>query len=198
MIKLRETVIVEGKYDKIKLSEIVDTVIIATNGFGVFKDKETLKLIQRMAKETGIIILTDSDAAGFQIRAKLTACIPAASIKHAYIPAVPGKERRKRKHGKEGLLGVEGVTAAVLREVLLETAAQVVGEGNPDPVTVGDLYDLGVTGRENSKQKRLQLLKGLDLPAHLSTQGLLRLVNRISTRTAFLQLAQTLLETAAD
>ncbi len=183
MIQIREVIVVEGKYDKIKLSSLVDGLIIETNGFGIFKDQERLDLIRSLADKRGIIILTDSDSAGFLIRGKLSSCISPEKIKHAYIPDILGKERRKSSPSREGKLGVEGVETKILLEAL-QRAGATLEEKRPrrEAVSKSDLYELGLVGREESAVKRKRLLKELRLPEHLSANGLLRVINTMYSR----------------
>jgi ribonuclease M5 len=178
MIKINEVVIVEGKYDKIKLSSIIDAVIIETNGFSIFKDKEQLELIRRLASTKGILIITDSDAAGFKIRNFLTGAIPKGQVKQAYIPDIFGKEHRKSQVSKEGKLGVEGVPkSAIIKS--LENAGVLCGEiSEPSKkITKTDLFEDGLTGGEGSSEKRQRLLKSLNLPMRLSTNSMLDVLN---------------------
>ena len=160
MIQVKEAVIVEGKYDKIKLSSIIDGLIIETHGFQIFKDKEQMALLRKLAAARGLLILTDSDGAGFVIRNYLSGCIPKSQIKHAYIPDLFGKEKRKAKASKEGKLGVEGVPAQVIRQAL-EKAGVVCQEGEAPikkgpPITKADLFTAGLSGGEGSGEKRLE------------------------------------------
>lgn len=197
MIKVKETVIVEGKYDKIRLSSLLDAVIIETNGFGIFRDRDRLNLIRRLAAETGIIIMTDSDAAGFQIRAKLASCIPQQQIKHAYMPDRYGKERRKDAPSGEGKLGVEGMDAADIEEALrqcgaLDPAVQnaPAKSARADLVTKADLYLLGLSGGKDSRVYRRRLMKQMNLPEHLSVNALIQVINTLYTRDDFVRLAR--------
>ncbi|MCR5652645.1 MAG: DUF4093 domain-containing protein [Ruminococcus sp.] len=180
MISVKEAVIVEGRYDKIKLSEIIDTPVIETGGFRIFKDKEKQNLIRRIAEERGILVLTDSDSAGFVIRNFLKGSVPENKIKHAYIPQLMGKEKRKSEASKEGLLGVEGVSADVIADAVRKSGATILGENNElrkSEITKSDLYELGLTGRENSALIREGLLKKLGLPTYLSTNAMLSALN---------------------
>ena len=179
MLKIREAVIVEGRYDKIKLSNLIDAPIIETNGFRVFKDREKQSLIRQIAKTRGILVLTDSDGAGFVIRNFLKGAVPEGQIKHCYIPQIAGKEKRKPQKSKEGLLGVEGVTDEVIIRAVKKSGATIIGEENtPEPqITKADLYMLGLTGTENSAKLRLTLLKKLDMPSYLSTNAMLAALN---------------------
>ncbi len=195
MIKVKEAIVVEGRYDKSRLSSLVDGLIIETRGFGIFQDKERLALLRRLAKERGLIVLTDSDGAGFLIRSKLSACIPAEQLKHAYIPDIFGKERRKARPSKEGKLGVEGIPLPVLREALIRAGAQVEGEEsskNGRKITKADFYELGLTGTPDSGSNRRALQKELGLPERLSANGLLQAVNALYGREEFIRLAQRL------
>lgn len=191
MIKLTKPVIVEGKYDIIKLSNLIDGLIIKTDGFGIFKDKEKQKLIRRLAGETGIIVLTDSDSAGFLIRNFLTSSLPADKITHVYIPDVFGKEKRKTEAGKEGKLGVEGMREEILLEAFRK--AGVVGETTTEKrrlITNVDLYEYGFSGRPNSQEKRKLLLKKLSLPERLSTSSLVKILNTFVTYEDFINIAK--------
>jgi ribonuclease M5 len=186
LIHIHETVIVEGKYDKIKLASIIDAVIIETNGFSIFKDKEKLALIRKLCDKTGVLIITDSDAAGFKIRHFLGGALPKDKVKHAYIPDILGKESRKEAPSKEGKLGVEGIPVdAVLR--CLECAG-VLYEPAEKPrrlITKVDLYELGLSGGQDSASRRQKLLKKLDLPERLSANGLLQVLNVMLTYEEF-------------
>lgn len=187
MIKIDRPIIVEGKYDIIKLSGIVDTLIIKTDGFGIFKDKEKQQLLRRLAKEKGIIVLTDSDSAGFLIRKFLKSSIPEEQITHVYIPDVYGKEKRKTQAGKEGKLGVEGISEKVLLEAFRK-AGVICSESQDDRrrlITNIDLYDAGLMGKDNSKEKRQRLMKALALPERLSTSSLLKILNTFVTYEEF-------------
>lgn len=181
MIKIKEAVIVEGKYDIQKLNQIVDTCIIETNGFRIFKDKQKIELIKDLAYKNGIIILTDSDSAGFIIRNYLKGTIPNEYIKHAYIPEIKGKEKRKNKYSKEGILGVEGIEKDIILDSLRKANATFINNQDNiksrDKITNVDLYELGLCGRDNSKQYRLRLLKYLNLPKYLSTKSLLNVLD---------------------
>ena len=179
MLTIREAIIVEGRYDKIKLSGIVDAPVIETNGFRVFSDREKQSLIRQIAEKRGILILTDSDGAGFVIRNFLKGVVPADRIKHCYIPQIEGKERRKAHGGKEGLLGVEGVTDAVIEEAIRKSGAEIIGEESAPrgDIIKAELCELGLTGGENSAKKREALLKKLNLPTYLSTNATLTALN---------------------
>ena len=181
MFRIQEAVVVEGRYDKNTLSQIVDTLILETNGFGIFHDPERMALLRRAAERRGLIVLTDSDGAGFVIRNRIKGAVPKELVKHAYIPDVYGKEKRKRRPGKEGKLGVEGMPPQVIEQVLRRAGATFLGEAaqgeNERPVTKADLYVAGLTGGEGSAQRRLELLKQLQLPEHMSTNALLAVLN---------------------
>ena len=196
MRRVREAIVVEGRYDKNALSQVVDAVILETAGFGVFKDQERLALLRRLAQQRGIIVLTDSDGAGFVIRNFLKGAIPPEQVKHAYIPDIRGKERRKRAPGKEGKLGVEGLPPQLLLEALERAGATFLdGDGPRSPrgeLTPAQLYVLGLTGRPDSAQRRQALLKRLDLPEHMSAKALLTVLNALYTSDEVIQLVQTL------
>lgn len=189
-IKLTEAVIVEGKYDKIKLSNIIDAFIIETNGFAVFKDKSKLSFIKKLAKERGIIILTDSDHAGFMIRNYISSGVPKEQIKNVYIPDIFGKEKRKNAPSKEGKLGVEGMTKEVILTSLEKAGVSSTSSVCDNPITTVDFYDLGLTGGANSKAKRKAVCKALDLPEFLSTSSLISCVNNFMTKEEFFDLCQ--------
>lgn len=184
MLKIREAIVVEGKYDKNTLSQLVDTVIIQTDGFGIFKNSEQLELLRRLAVQRGLIVLTDSDGAGFVIRNHLKGTIDPAWVKHAYIPDIAGKERRKRTAGKEGKLGVEGMSRAVLEEALRRAGATfedsaAVERVERKAITKADLFSLGLSGRADSAARRAALLKKLELPAHMSPNAMLQVLNSL-------------------
>lgn len=180
MIKLKEAVIVEGKYDKIKLSSLVDGLIITTDGFGIFKDREKRELIKTLAKKRGIIILTDSDSAGFLIRSHIKGFVSEGEIKNVFIPDVFGKEKRKSAPSKEGKLGVEGMDRELL-ENALKKAGIVEEKTNPNAKKVlkSDLFEDGISGGADSKAKRTRLLKELGLPERMSANALLEIVNAL-------------------
>ena len=185
--KVKEVIVVEGRYDKNALLQVVDAVIVETGGFSVFNNGEKLALLRRLAQKRGLILLTDSDGAGFVIRRSLKGAIPPEQIKQAYIPDVAGKERRKRRAGKEGKLGVEGMTPAVLLDTLRRAGATFEGEDTPAPdahITKADLLDKGLIG-PHSAEKRQALLKKLDLPAHLTPNAMLEALNLLLTQAEF-------------
>lgn len=179
MIKIREAIVVEGRYDKNTLSQIVDAPILETSGFGVFKNKQQLAFLRRVAHERGLIVFTDSDGAGFVIRNHLKSAIEPQYLKHAYIPDIYGKERRKATAGKEGKLGVEGMRPEVIVEALRRAGATIEGEeaASTQQITKQDLVELGLSGGKDSSQKRLALLKKLDLPEHMSANAMLQALN---------------------
>ena len=192
MIVVKEAIIVEGKYDKIKLSSFIDGMIIETRGCRIFKDKEQMALIRKMADARGWLILTDSDSAGFLIRNYLKSCIAPDKIKHAYIPDILGKERRKTSYSKEGKLGVEGIEKQLLIRAL-EKAGVVVNQETISEnkeyvrqVTKQDFFEWGLTGRDESNQKRKQVLKQLKLPEHLTTNAMIDAINSFMSYEAFL------------
>ena len=191
-IKLTEAVIVEGKYDKIKLSNILDAFIIETNGFAIFKDKSKLSFIKKLAKERGIIILTDSDHAGFMIRNYISSGVPKEQIKNVYIPDIFGKEKRKDTPSKEGKLGVEGMTKEVILASLEKAGVSSTSSVCDNPITTVDFYDLGLTGGANSKAKRKAVCKALVLPEFLSTSSLISCINNFMTKEEFFDLCQNL------
>ena len=179
MIKLKEAVIVEGRYDKIKLKNLIDAPIIETNGFRIFNDKERRDMIRQIADRRGILIMTDSDGAGLVIRNFLNGAVDKDKIKHCYIPQLEGKEKRKEHKSKEGYLGVEGVPDDVIIEAIRKSGATVIGEeaAQTNEITKADLFTLGLTGTENSAQKRKKLLKKLNMPDYLSTNAMLTALN---------------------
>ena len=188
--RIREVVVVEGRYDKNALKQAVDAVVVETGGFGVFRDRERLALLRRLAAERGLILLTDSDGAGFVIRNFLKGAIPRDRLKQAYIPDVYGKERRKAAPGREGKLGVEGMSPQVLLQALERAGATFedapAGGREAEAVTKGDFYRLGLTGGPDSGAKRADLLGRLGLPERMSANALLEAVNLLYTREAFL------------
>ena len=187
MLHIREAIVVEGRYDKNTLSQVVDTLILETGGFQIFKDPEKMALLDRAARRRGLVVLTDSDGAGFVIRNRIKGAVPAQFLKHAYIPDVWGKERRKRRRGKEGKLGVEGMPPDVLESVLRRAGATFLEEGEQTspsgpPLTKGDLFAAGLSGGPGSGEKRQALLKRLELPEHMSANALLAVLNGCYSR----------------
>ena len=196
--KLRQAIVVEGKYDQNTLRQIVDTAIFTTNGFADMKDPALLSLLQQAAYTTGLVILTDSDGAGFLIRNTLKSALPETGVLHAYIPELPGKEKRKAAPGKEGLLGVEGMTPEILLKALRNAGAEFADGSTPpparEPITKQDLFALGLSGGPESAKKRAALLKALSLPAHMSANALLQALNVLFSREEFFTQARRLLE----
>lgn len=187
MLHIKEAIVVEGRYDKNTLSQVVDTLILETGGFHIFKDPEQMALLRRAAQRRGLIVLTDSDGAGFVIRNRIRGALPKAQVKHAYVPDVYGKERRKRHPGKEGKLGVEGMSPAVLEQALRQAGATVLEGDAPQrpsgpPLSKADLMTAGLSGRPDSAQRRLALLKQLALPEHMSANALLAVLNGCYSR----------------
>ncbi len=188
--RVREVIVVEGRYDKNALSQVVDATILETKGFGIFKDKAMAAFLRRLAAERGLILLTDSDGAGFVIRSHLRGILPPEQVKHAYIPDIHGKERRKRQPGKEGKMGVEGMPPAVLLQALERAGAtfedtETTKRSGP-PITKADLMACGLAG-PGSVARRGTLLKQLDLPEHLTANGLLEALNLLYSRETFLR-----------
>ena len=179
MLKLKEVVIVEGKYDKIKLSQILDALIIDVGGFNIFKNKEKVQMIKKLADKNGVLILTDSDHAGFMIRNYLNGIIPQDKIKHAYIPDIIGKEKRKKTYSKERKLGVEGVDDKIILDAINKVSLKKEEKtNNIKEVTKMDFYEDGLSGRDNSSDKRKKLLKKLNLPENLSQNALIKVLNK--------------------
>lgn len=197
-LKLRQAIVVEGKYDQNTLRQLVDTAIFTTNGFTGMKDPALLRLLQKAAQTTGLVILTDSDGAGFLIRNTLKSALPETGVLHAYIPDLPGKEKRKAAPGKEGLLGVEGMTPEIILKALRNAGAEFADGSTPpparEPITKQDLFALGLSGGPESAKKRAALLKALSLPAHMSANALLQALNVLFSREEFFTQARRLLE----
>lgn len=191
MQRIKEVIVVEGRYDKNALSQVVDAVIIETGGFGIFNDREKRELLKKLAESRGLILMTDSDGAGFLIRNHLKGCIDQSRIKNAYIPDVYGKERRKAKGSKEGKLGVEGMRPEVILEALKRAGATfegACGEGQEGRISKADLYKKGLSGAPGSAVLRRQLLLQLGLPQRLTADGLLDVLNATMSREDFLAL----------
>lgn len=186
MIKIKEAIIVEGRYDINVIKQLVDTVVLETGGFRIFNQKERLQMIRKIAQVRGIVILTDSDGAGFQIRNFLRGAIPKEQVKHAYIPDIYGKEHRKRQAGKEGKLGVEGMTPEILRSALQQAKVTILDQPSQKSsqtvrqITKADFFAWGLTGSAGSAQKRQALLKALQLPQHMTANALLEWINAIA------------------
>lgn len=185
MVKIKEAILVEGRYDANTLHQVVDATIFETAGFGIFKDRQKMDMLRRVAEKRGLIVLTDSDGAGFVIRNHVKSAIPGKYLKHAYIPDVPGKEKRKAAPGKEGKLGVEGMRPDILLEALRQAGATIEGERaerKTAAITKQDFFDWGLSGGPDSGEKRKKLLKRLDLPERMSANALLQAVNLLYTR----------------
>ena len=183
MVKIKEAIVVEGRYDKNTLSQIVEAPILETNGFGIFKDKAQMALLRRVAEKRGLIVFTDADGAGFVIRNHIKSAIPAQYLKHAYTPDIYGKERRKAAPGKEGKLGVEGMRPDVIINALRKAGATIEGESAApvNQITKQDLMDLGLSGGADASAKRLALLKKLNLPERMSANAMLKALNLLIT-----------------
>ena len=194
MVKIREAIVVEGRYDKNTLSQIVDAPILETSGFGIFKDKKQMALLRQVAEKRGLIVFTDSDGAGFVIRNHINSASPGKYLKHAYIPDILGKERRKAAPGKEGKLGVEGMKPEIILEALRRAGATVEGEDAPESqrITKQDLMALGLSGGPDASAKRLALLKKLSLPEHMSANAMLQALDLLLTLEELTALAADL------
>lgn len=180
-IKIDRVVIVEGKYDQVKLASLIDGIIIKTDGFRIYKDKEKADMIRTLGKKKGLLILTDSDHAGFQLRGYIRNIAKGADIKQIYIPQIKGKERRKEKAGKEGLLGVEGMDADLLRDLLKKAGVDATVSADRRLITKADFFEDGLSGGPDAAQKRGALLKHLGLPAYLTANALLEIINSMLT-----------------
>lgn len=192
MVKIREAIVVEGRYDKNTLSQIVDAPILETSGFGIFKNKEQMALLRSVAEKRGLIVFTDADGAGFVIRNHIKSAIPGKYLKHAYTPDILGKERRKREPGKEGKLGVEGMKREVILESLRRAGATFEGEASPETakeITKADLMELGLYG-PGSTEARAKLIKKLGFPEKISTNGFLQVVNLLYTKEELRKLTE--------
>ena len=195
MIKIKQAIVVEGRYDKNTLSQIVDAPIIETNGFGIMKDKANLAFLRRVAENRGLIVFTDSDGAGFVIRNFLKSAIDPAYLLHAYIPDIYGKEKRKSAPGKEGKLGVEGMTCQVILDALRRCGASFEDEAASafsGSITKQDLMELGLSGGKDSSFLRKKLLKKMDLPEHMSANALLQALNLLYTPADLQELVKNL------
>ena len=194
MVKIKEAIVVEGRYDKNTLSQIVDAPILETSGFGIFKDKAQMALLRRIAQTRGLIVFTDSDGAGFVIRNHIKSAIPGKYLKHAYIPDIPGKEKRKSAPGKEGKLGVEGMSREIILEALRRAGATIEGEEAPQScrITKQDLMSLGLSGGPDAGAKRLALLKKLNLPERMSPNAMLQALNLLYSLEELEQILQTI------
>ena len=194
MVKIKEAIVVEGRYDKNTLSQIVDAPILETSGFGIFKDKEQMALLRRIAEIRGLIVFTDADGAGFVIRNHIKSAIPAQYLKHAYTPDIFGKERRKAAPGKEGKLGVEGMNREIILEALRRAGATFESESTQTlaQITKQDMMLLGLSGGKDSSTRRKALMQLLDLPEHLSANALLQALNFLCTREELFSLTEKL------
>lgn len=195
MVKIRQAIVVEGRYDKNTLSQIVDAPILETSGFGIMNNRENLKLLRRVAQERGLIIFTDSDGAGFVIRNYLKSAIEPKYLLHAYIPDVYGKEKRKNAPGKEGKLGVEGMPPEVILDCLRRCGATFEDEKSSvykEQITKLDLFNMGLSGNPDSRAKRQKLLKMLDFPEHMSSNAMLQALNLLYTKDEFYRIADLL------
>lgn len=193
MVKIREAIVVEGRYDKNTLSQIVDAAIFQTNGFSIRKDKALLEMLRRVAQTRGLVVMTDSDGAGFMIRNFIKSGIAPEYLKHAYIPDIPGKERRKTAPGKEGKLGVEGMTPEIILDSLRKAGVTFEDEIESEPrrgITKQDMFDLGLSGGPDSRQKRLRLLKYLNMPEHMSANAMLQALDLLLTKAELTDLVQ--------
>lgn len=185
MISLSGLVVVEGKYDKIRLQNFIDAEIVVTNGFGIFKNREMTDYIRRAAEKRGVIILTDSDHAGFMIRDRLCGCIDKKYITNVFVPEIKGKEKRKQKPSAEGLLGVEGLGEDVIKEALIKAGVTEHKQRSGEKITKTDLYVLGLSGRDGSAEKRAELIKQLGLPVGMSPSQLLTALNVLFDKEEF-------------
>lgn len=188
MIKTDRAIIVEGKYDKIRLDSVIDGIVIETDGFGIFNDRQKQELIRRLAKTRGLLVLTDSDAAGFKIRSFITSLVPPETVMNAYIPDIFGKEKRKDTPGREGKIGVEGMSQIVLVTALRKAGLMCEETDAPQhPVTRTDFFEDGISGRSNSLAVRRALLKRLNLPSRMSAGSLLQMINAFMTYDEYKQ-----------
>ena len=199
MIRIREAIIVEGRYDKNTLAQIVDAPILETSGFGIFHDRQRLALLRRLAETRGIIVLTDSDGAGFVIRNYLKGALPKGCVKQAYVPDIAGKERRKRHGSKEGKLGVEGMRPQVILDALRRAGATFAQQDESETpvhpvITKADFYEWGLSGRPDSAARRAAVLHALDLPAHMTANALLEFINAVGTHEQVAEIIQQYVE----
>ena len=190
MHSVREVIVVEGRYDKNSLSQVVDAVIIETSGFGIFNNSQKQKLLRKMAESRGLIVLTDSDGAGFVIRNFIKSCVDPSLVKHAYIPDIYGKEKRKARPSKEGKLGVEGMRPEILLEALRRAGATIDNEESAvrARISKADMFTKGLSGKDGSKEPRAALIERLDLPEHMTADALLDFLNATMTREEFLDI----------
>lgn len=192
MIHIKQAVIVEGKYDKIHLSQFIDAVIIAVNGFQIFSDKDKQQLIKHYAKTTGIVIMTDSDSAGMMIRGRIKSIAGDAAVFNAYVPEIFGKEGRKAAPSKEGKLGVEGIEPQLIMNALERCGITASDRPEGEPVTMQDFISDGISGGKNSAEKRRKLLEAIDMPQSLSSKALLEVINSMMTKEEYRSLADRL------
>lgn len=196
MYTVKETIVVEGVYDKIKLSRFIDAVIITTNGFSIFSNAALMESIKKMANSTGIVILTDSDSAGFKIRNYIKQAVPKDMVKHAYVPDIYGKEKRKEKPGKEGLLGVEGIKEEIILDALKKAGCTIDGNSGGlkrgRVITKADLYKAGLSGGRGSREKRNALAKSLGIPMKISANMLIDVLNRLLDYSEFCEIIQSI------
>lgn len=202
MYKIKETIIVEGIYDKIKLSRFIDGIIITTHGFSIFKNSKLMKTIKKLAEETGVVILTDSDSAGFKIRNYIKQSLPDNQVRHAYIPDIHGKEKRKRIAGKEGLLGVEGINDDIIIEALKKAGCTLNGDKESPregrKITKADLFRLGLSGGQGSSKLRAELAYELGIPAKISANMLLDVINRLLDYDELCEIVQNISSNISD
>lgn len=197
--KIREVIVVEGRYDKNTLSQVVDAVIVETGGFSVFHNKEKLDYLRRLARERGLILMTDPDGAGFVIRNYLKGALPKGCVKQAYVPDIAGKERRKRHGSKEGKLGVEGMRPQVILDALRRAGATFAQQDESETpvhpvITKADFYEWGLSGRPDSTARRAAVLHALDLPAHMTANALLEFINAVGTHEQVAEIIQQYVE----
>lgn len=188
MHKVSEVIVVEGRYDKNTLSQVVDAVIIETSGFGVFNNKEKQQLLRTLAEKRGLIVMTDPDGAGLVIRNFVKSCVDPSLVKHAYMPEIFGKEKRKSKASKEGKLGVEGMSADVIMQALRRCCATIDGESGrmTGGITMADMYAAGLAGKPDSAAKRAELLASMSLPQRMTAQAFLPVLNALMSKDEFL------------
>ena len=199
MVKIREAIVVEGRYDKNTLSQVVDAPILETAGFGIFKDRQQMALLRRVAEKRGLIVFTDSDGAGFVIRNYLKGALPKGCVKQAYVPDIAGKERRKRHGSKEGKLGVEGMRPQVILDALRRAGATFAQQDESEMpvhpvITKADFYEWGLSGRPDSTARRAAVLHALDLPAHMTANALLEFINAVGTHEQVAEIIQQYVE----
>ena len=200
MVSIKEVIVVEGRYDKNTLSQVVDATIVETSGFGIFNDKERLALIRRMASERGIIVFTDPDGAGFLIRNFLKGAVEPDKVKHAYLPDIPGKEKRKSSPSKEGKLGLEGMKPEIIIAALRNCGATIENESRKqkEEISYADFYSLGLSGKADSAEKRQRLLKKLSLPERMSSKAMFQALNVLMSRSELISAVEALEQGNAD